>query len=137
MDYQFFRTDMGSGILFLEDDEAQMIIYRSLVKRYFPDIPSFFAERVSDAEDMLKRHRIKLAVVDLMIPVTNGADLIMRMKNDSIFKDIKVIVVTAAAKGTLLYTALDGIVEEFVTKPINHDRFVKMLQYHLGTARTN
>lgn len=122
---------MTSGVLFLEDDEAQMLIYKGIISRFFPGISASFASRVPDAEEILKHRPIKLAVVDLMIPVTNGADLIMRMKSDSIYKEIKIIVVTAAAKGTLLYTALGGVVEEFVTKPIQVDKFVNLLGYYL------
>lgn len=122
---------MSGGILFLEDDEAQMIIYKRLASNYFPNLSFFFANTVSDAEEILKYNSIKLAVLDLMIPVTNGADLIMKMKADSIYQGVKIIVVTAAEKGSLLYDALGGVVEEFVTKPINAQRFVDLLTRYI------
>ena len=122
---------MTSDILFLEDDRAQMVIYKSLVARHFPHLTASFTDKVSEAEEILKTNPIKVAVLDLMIPVTNGADLIIKMKSNSIYSEIKIIVVSAAEKGSLLYDALEGVVEEFVTKPIDTGKFADLIAGYL------
>ena len=118
---------MTGGILFLEDDRAQMTIYRQMTKKYLQDRPVFYAETVPEAEEILQAQEIHLAVVDLMIPTENGADLIMKMKENSAYDCIKIVVVTAAEEGTLLHNALGGVVDDYVTKPIDQKAFSQMI----------
>lgn len=124
---------MSSGILFLEDDHAQMIIYKRLAARHFPDISVAFTDKVCEAEEILKSNPIKLAVLDLMIPVSNGADLIVKIKADSLYKNVKIIVVSAAERGSLLFDSLEGLVDEFITKPINSEKFVDLLTRYIDS----
>lgn len=122
---------MPSGILFLEDDQVQMLIYKKLAADYFEGEQVFFASEVPAAEEMLRSAATKLIVLDLMLPTENGADLIHKLKADRIFDHIKIIVATSAKKGSLIYTALKGLVDEYITKPVQPQEFSDVIRKYL------
>lgn len=119
---------MKPGILFLEDDRSQLVLYRRLSKKYLSEYRVFFTETVSAAESILANEPISLAVLDLMIPSENGADLIMKMKQNSSYKDIKIIVASSAKKDSLLYHSLEGYIDRFVSKPVDMAKFAELVK---------
>ena len=122
---------MSSGILFLDDDEVQMLIYRKLAADFFGGEPVFFANEVPAAEDVLRSRSTKLIVLDLMLPTENGADLIHKLKKENIFDNLKIIVATSAKKGSLIYNVLADLVDEYITKPVQPREFSKVIRKHL------
>ena len=81
---------MKSKILVVDDEEH----IRELI-RFYLDKEGFSvleAENGEIALDLLENEYVDLAIVDIMMPVMNGFDLVEEMKQ---FKDIPVIMLTA------------------------------------------
>lgn len=122
---------MSSGILFLDDDDVQMLIYKKIVSDYFQDQQVFYANEVSAAEEVMRSVMPRLMILDLMLPRENGADLLHKLKKEDTFNNIKIIVTTAAKKGSLIYSALSGLVDEYITKPVQPLEFSEVIRKYL------
>lgn len=118
---------MRRGVLFLEDDAAQLFIYKQLIKTHLPEYPAYFVTSVAEAEVILNDHDIGLAVIDLIIPQENGADLIIKMESTITHNKVKLLVVSAAKKDSLIYNSLSGYIDGFITKLIQNESLVKLI----------
>lgn len=105
---------MKSKILVV-DDESDI---RELV-RYYLDKEGFTvveAENGQKALDIVENEYIDLAIVDIMMPVMNGFDLVEEMKE---FKDIPVIMLTAKSQSADKLRGFSLGIDDYVTKPFD------------------
>jgi CheY-like chemotaxis protein len=59
-----------------------------------------------------------LVLLDLMMPVVNGFELLERMRADPRWKDIPVLVISALARQRLEETVAKGTAVGYLTKPL-------------------
>lgn len=105
---------MKSKILVV-DDEMDI---RELV-RYYLDKEGFEvleAENGKKALDIIENEYIDLAIIDIMMPVMNGFDLVEEMKE---FKDIPVIMLTAKSQSADKLRGFSLGIDDYVTKPFD------------------
>ena len=105
---------MKSKILVV-DDEMDI---RELV-RYYLDKEGFMvleAENGQKALDIIENEYVDLAIIDIMMPVMNGFDLVEEMKE---FKDIPVIMLTAKSQSADKLRGFSLGIDDYVTKPFD------------------
>ncbi len=105
---------MKSKILVV-DDESDI---RELV-RYYLDKEGFTvleAENGQKALDIVENEYVDLAIIDIMMPVMNGFDLVEEMKD---FKDIPVIMLTAKSQSADKLRGFSLGIDDYVTKPFD------------------
>jgi CheY-like chemotaxis protein len=90
------------------------------------------AAHVKEALEWLRREGLPhLVVVDLVMPVMNGAELISRMRADPSLKAVRVVLMTAAIpspRGQI--PQADGM----LTKPFELDDLLAMVAHHCRLA---
>ncbi len=105
---------MKSKILVV-DDESDI---RELV-RYYLDKEGFMvleAENGQKALDIVENEYVDLAIIDIMMPVMNGFDLVEEMKG---FKDIPVVMLTAKSQSSDKLRGFSLGIDDYVTKPFD------------------
>lgn len=105
---------MKSKILIVDDEEH----IRELI-RFYLDKEGFSvleAENGEKALDILENEYIDLVIVDIMMPVMNGFDLVEEMKQ---FKDIPVIMLTAKSQSADKLRGFSLGIDDYVTKPFD------------------
>ena len=105
---------MKSKILIVDDEET----IRELV-RYYLDKEGFSvyqAENGEKALEIIENEYIDLAIVDVMMPVMNGFELVEEMKE---FRDIPVIMLTAKSQSTDKLRGFSLGIDDYVTKPFD------------------
>lgn len=105
---------MKSKILVVDDEND----IRELV-RYYLDKEGFTvleAENGKKALDIVENEYIDLAIIDIMMPVMNGFDLVEEMKG---FKDIPVIMLTAKSQSADKLRGFSLGIDDYVTKPFD------------------
>lgn len=105
---------MKSKILVV-DDEMDI---RELV-RYYLDKEGFDvieAENGKKALEIIENEYIDLAIIDIMMPIMNGFDLVEEMKE---FKDIPVIMLTAKSQSADKLRGFSLGIDDYVTKPFD------------------
>jgi len=85
-----------------------------------------------EAWDSIKSKRPDLVVLDVMMPRKNGYEVCEELKNDSDYKDIPVILLTAvgSAVPSTAYTHQDGmkvLADDYVPKPVDLDKLAQMV----------
>jgi hypothetical protein len=110
---QLWQKAEASTILIV-DDEA---IIRDLCARALKSYHILQAENGQDALRVMKHQTIDLVLVDIMMPVMNGLELLQQLKEQDPAQ--LVIVMTGYADKEIILRALKAHADDFIQKPIN------------------
>jgi signal transduction histidine kinase len=100
-------------ILIVDDEE----VIRDLCARALKDYRTLQAENGKEALNVLDRQAVDLILVDVMMPVMNGLDLLQQIKDRDPAQ--LVIVMTGYADKDVILRALKSHADDFIHKPIN------------------
>jgi CheY-like chemotaxis protein len=92
------ETKSGSGraapVLIVEDDQDLRNAMAELLQG--EGYQFVLAENGLEALDVLRKLRPSLLLTDLLMPVMNGVELIRRLRSDAAWRDLPIVVMTAA-----------------------------------------
>ncbi|MFW7379743.1 MAG: ATP-binding protein [Oligoflexus sp.] len=110
------QTALGRKILVVDDNEMNCEVIRDVLGScgYKVDV----AGGGRACLEYLKHHRPDLVLLDLMMPEVSGEDVLVAMKNDSLLKEIPVILVTARATEEDRIQGLKMGADDYLAKPI-------------------
>lgn len=100
-------------ILVVDDEE----VIRDLCVKALNDYRVVEVENGQAALAFLDRQRVDLLLVDVMMPVMNGLDLLMQVKERD--PDQLVIIMTGYADKEVILRALKADADDFIQKPLN------------------
>ena len=129
----------SSDLKFLIVDDFSTM--RRIVRGLLKDMGCANADEAEDgavALNMLKAQKFDFVVSDINMPIVNGFDLLIAIKNDDTLKHLPVLMVTAEArKEDIVRAAQEGaagyIVKPF-TKATLEDKIHKIMQKLAATA---
>lgn len=110
---------MKSKILIVDDEEH----IRELI-RFYLDKEGFSVVQAASGEEalhLLENEYIDLAIVDIMMPVMDGFQLVEEMKE---MKDIPVIMLTAKSQSADKLRGFSVGIDDYVTKPFDPDELL-------------
>lgn len=110
---------MKSKILIVDDEEH----IRELI-RFYLDKEGFSVVQAAGGEEalqLLENEYIDLAIVDIMMPVMDGFQLVEEMKE---MKDIPVIMLTAKSQSADKLRGFSLGIDDYVTKPFDPDELL-------------
>ncbi len=110
---QLLQEGEKSTVLVVDDEE----IIRDLCSRALKDYRVLEADNGRDALQILNHEHVDLLLIDVMMPIMNGLDLLQQVKD----KDAEqlVIVMTGYADKDIILRALKARADDFIQKPIN------------------
>jgi len=128
-------------ILIAEDSDFQ----RGILKAIVESEPTFKVVEARDGEEAWKaieKQKPDLVLLDVMMPKINGLDICFRMKNDTRFMGIPVMIVTASSKDTGKsdeYWRDRSRADDFITKPFKSVDIIRRInklieQYKAGAV---
>jgi CheY-like chemotaxis protein len=79
-------------ILIVDDEEDVRELYTAVLE---PRFKVSTAANGKEALELLRRHRVDLAIVDVHMPIMNGTDLIRAIRADSVLETLPIIVQTS------------------------------------------
>jgi CheY-like chemotaxis protein len=86
------ERDRTATILVVDDDEDVRDLYTAYLSGHFETVT---AANGKEALDMLRARRIDLAVVDVHMPIMNGAELVRAIREDPALQALPIIVQTS------------------------------------------
>ena len=110
---------MKSKILIVDDEEH----IRELI-RFYLDKEGFSVVQAASGQEalqLLENEYIDLAIVDIMMPVMDGFQLVEEMKE---MKDIPVIMLTAKSQSADKLRGFSLGIDDYVTKPFDPDELL-------------
>ncbi len=112
-------------VLLIEDDFKVAEINAEYVEKVDGFSVTGIAKSGSEALDFLRCHNPDLILLDIYIPDVEGLDLLWGIRQE--FKDIDIIMVTAAKEVAIIEEAMRGGIIDYIIKPFDFDRFEKAL----------
>lgn len=96
--------DQPKKIILIEDDEFIRDIYqKELEKAGFPT--DAFSRGQDGLQSLLKNH-YDLLLLDIMLPDINGIEILKKIKQDSHFKDLKIVLLTNLGQDNIIKEAI-------------------------------
>ncbi len=124
--------DKKPTILLVEDDPAlrdliSLVLNRKLTSR----IQLITASNGEDALISLKNDQPDIMVLDILLPLMNGLQVIQQMKNERIFERTKIIVITALGFKEVVQKVLNEGVSDFLVKPLDLNALCSRIQRYI------
>jgi CheY-like chemotaxis protein len=118
-------------ILIVDDDPRNIFALKAtLATKGFAVVTAKAAEEAFKVLDTDKK--IAVVLMDMMMPEIDGYEATETIKAHSHYGDIKVIAVTAKAMQNDRQRCLDAGADEYISKPINVDALLKLLEQYLN-----
>lgn len=119
-------------ILLVEDDPALRDLISLVLKRKLSSkIQLITASNGEDALIALKKDQPDIMVLDILLPLMNGLQVIQQMKNEKIFERTKIIVITALGFKEVVQKVLNEGVNDFLVKPLDLNMLCSRIQRYL------
>ena len=80
------------------------------------------------ALDLIFVNRPDLILLDLRMPVMDGAEVCAKIKNDTLLKEIPIILLTASSGGKIAKEAEELKADDYMIKPFDSDILLKKVQ---------
>ncbi len=123
------------SILYIEDNPANMRLITQLLNRR-DDIHLWTAPEPLLGLELAISHIPDLILLDINLPGMDGFTILDRLRRNPLTKDITVIAVSANAMGSDIRRALDAGFDEYITKPIDVQNFLNVIDKNL-TKKTD
>jgi class 3 adenylate cyclase len=78
-----------------------------------------FAEHGGEALDLLREQKFDLMLLDVLMPELDGYEVLAKLKDDPLLRDIPVIVTSALDELDSVVRCLEMGAEDYLTKPVN------------------
>jgi DNA-binding NtrC family response regulator len=108
-------------VLVVDDEPSNLTSLQKIFQR--EGMRVFIAENAKAALDVVRKHRVQVVLTDLMMPGTNGVDLLRALKE--ITPDTEVVLMTAYGTVETAVQAMREGAYDFVEKPLKRMTIVK------------
>ncbi|MBQ8847677.1 MAG: response regulator [Candidatus Gastranaerophilales bacterium] len=116
-------------ILIVEDNELNMKLFFDILEyqKYTP----IKAINGLEAYKVIKEEELDLIILDVQLPKLNGFELLEKLKKENINLP-PIIIVSACAMDSDKQKAKEFKIEDYITKPIDINNFIKTVKQRLG-----
>ena len=130
-DVDIIFTAPDARILIVDDNKVNLVVARGLIKETQIQVDTALSG--AEALEMIKENKYHIILLDHMMPVMDGMETLMRMKEqeENSSADAAVIALTAnAISGSRERYIAAGFVD-YLSKPINVQRYKEMIRRYL------
>ncbi|GAA0182587.1 response regulator [Clostridium sediminicola] len=122
----------GKKILLCDDDMNNIFSISAVLEDLGVEIVDAFngLEAINKLEN---EDDIDLILMDIMMPEMDGIEAIKRIRTNNKYNDIPIIALTAKAMKGDRETIIASGANEYISKPLDYDIFIKLLKIWLGT----
>ena len=116
--------------MLIVDDES---INRDILTQFFQDdFQILEAANGQEAQELIKNHSVDIVLLDLLMPVMDGMQLLAWIKSSPRYREIPVIVTTSKGDTHSEAQAMEIGADDFLTKPYNHTIVVCRVRNVIG-----
>jgi two-component system alkaline phosphatase synthesis response regulator PhoP len=121
---------MGKKILLVDDEPDALEIYAMRL-----EVAGYQIIKAEDGEKALalaKTEKPDLIILDLMLPKIEGFDVCRSLKFDDEYKNIPIVILSALIQASDKQKATDAGANDFFSKPVDFNVFLKRLKELMG-----
>ncbi len=123
---------MTRKIILAEDEPQIARLIEFKLKKEGYDVT--WKENGEEALKAIKADKPDLIVLDIMMPVMGGYEVLRRLKEDENLKSIPVIMLTARAQEKDVVKGIDMGAEDYITKPFHPAELLARVKRILGKS---
>jgi CheY-like chemotaxis protein len=128
---------MSRCILIVEDEDDNLNVIVDILEFALDHQDILIARDGHEAIRMAYEKKPDLILMDLSLPKLSGWEVTRSLKNDDRFQDTPILALTAHAMFGDRQKALDAGCDDYFTKPIDIDAFVRFIKPYLGADEPN
>lgn len=116
-------------ILCVDDEPTQLMLLRLALNR-----AGFHVLEAADGQkgiEMAIKHQPALVIMDLMMPIMDGAEAIEQLKQNPVTKHIPILVLSAYTRGDQAQRALEAGAAELISKSLILTELIDKVKIHL------
>ena len=110
---------MESNIMIIDDSPIDRKFIRKILENQLSNINVFEAEDGLNINEKLKLNKIHMCILDIMMPIVDGFQVLMDMNQDPYARDIPVIVCTGIEDKQAIEKALSLGAYDYFSKPLS------------------
>ena len=119
----------------VEDNLANLQVVQAMLRR-LQGIDVMPAMQGGLAVDLATQHRPDVIVLDLHLPDLPGREVLHRLRSDPRTRGIPVVIASADASPGRIRQLLDEGAFDYVTKPLDLNRFLEVIDADLQASRS-
>ena len=122
---------MAKLILIIEDEESNIDVLVSILELMLDHTNVIIARDGREGIRMAYEHEPDLIMMDMSLPKLDGWEATRTLKNNPRFKEVPILALTAHAMIGDREKAFEAGCDDYFTKPIEVDEFVRFIQPYL------
>ena len=124
-------TAPDAKILIVDDNKVNLVVAKGLIRETQVQVDTVLSG--AEALEMVKQNRYHIILLDHMMPVMDGMETLMRMREleENTSRDAAVIALTANAISGSRERYIAAGFEDYLSKPINAQRYKEMILKYL------
>jgi DNA-binding response OmpR family regulator len=123
---------MPKKILIVDDEPSIIVALQFLMEQNgYETLVAFSGEEAMEA---VARFRPDLILLDIMLPVVDGFEVCQRIRENPLWKNIRIVLVTALGSDVNVTKGLDLGADAYVTKPFSNAELVAKVKELLECA---
>ena len=119
--YNILDADLSAYTVLVADDIAlNLLMIKKMLAKY-----NFKVVTAADGQEalgMIDEYKPALLLVDLMMPVLNGYEVIEKVRSNPDYASMRIVVLSALNTNDSIVKAFNMGADEFITKPILMER---------------
>jgi CheY-like chemotaxis protein len=123
---------MSKRILIVEDEDDNLMVITHILQLVLEQQNLFFARNGHEAIRLAYEHQPDIILMDLTIPKLSGWETARSLKSDDRFRNTPILALTAHAMTDDRAKALAAGCDDYFSKPIDVDAFVKFMEPYLS-----
>lgn len=132
---QHWQTDRIYRILIADDNRANMVLARALVKKFIPNARITEAADGKEAVLLYQEDRPDLILMDVQMPEMSGYEATERIRTNYMDDQTIIIALTAGAIKGEKERCLEAGMNDYLSKPINVSELERQLKFYLGNLQ--
>ena len=122
----------GQHTLLYVDDNPMNLVFVERILENQPHLHLITAHEAQLGLELAASHRPAIILLDINMPHLNGYQVLERLRRMPELQDTPVFAVTADAVGSEIQAGLDAGFSEFLIKPVEVARFLKLVERYLA-----
>jgi DNA-binding response OmpR family regulator len=112
-------------ILVVDDDKTNLKFLKEILEDHFQLYPVDSGE---EALRVISNFRPDLVLLDIMLPGLDGYSVCQSIKEDKLFSEVKIILISAKAMLNERQKGYEAGADDYITKPFDHEEL--MIKIH-------
>jgi CheY-like chemotaxis protein len=123
----------GAVLLIVDDNSINLRLLRSILEPQ--GYTTQTAQNAKEAFELLKKIKPELILLDVLMPVMDGFETALRIKQSPGYKEIPIIFLTTLNETKDIVKGFDAGGVDYVTKPFNPPELLARIRTHIELKR--